>query len=118
MLASIAGGPGNPKDSEAGTAKCTGCGMTFSDFAKSGRFGCGRCYTTFRPQIVKMLSKVHGATAHKGQMPSPTKVDLVSETSKETQLERDLRDAIAEEDFEKAARIRDQIRLSTTQKKK
>lgn len=118
MVAGMASGMVDKKAGSANSAKCPGCGMVFADFGKLGRFGCGQCYTAFKPQITQMLNRIQGATEHKGQMPFAAKVDLGSEVKKESKLEQELRQAIAQEDFEKAARIRDQLKNSSTQKKK
>ncbi|OGC93892.1 MAG: hypothetical protein A2142_06845 [candidate division Zixibacteria bacterium RBG_16_48_11] len=118
MLASVTSGIVEKKAGSGSSAKCPGCGMVFAEFGKVGRFGCGQCYTTFRPQITQMLTRIHGSTQHKGQVPLATKVDLTSEVKKERTLEEQLRQAIAAEDFEKAAKLRDQLKSSAPEKRK
>lgn len=118
MLASVTSGIIEKKISGASTAKCPSCGMVFSDFPKVGRFGCGQCYTAFRPMINQMLSRIHGATEHKGDLAPLIPKVQVRELTKEEQLDEDLKKAIAKEDFERAAHIRDQIKAHTSSKKK
>jgi len=118
MLASVTTGMVEKKGGALAAVKCPGCGMHFSDFSKAGRFGCGQCYTTFRAQLTQMLSKIHGSTEHKGAVPPATKVDLTAEVSKERQLEIELKKAIAAEDFEKAAKLRDQLKSRSVHRKK
>jgi protein arginine kinase activator len=118
MLASVTSGVIEKKGSQASSLKCPRCGMHFSEFPKVGRFGCGECYTAFRPQLVQMLTKIHGTTQHKGDMPVPAKMDLAAEVKFEKSLEAQLREAIAAEDFEKAAQLRDKIKSAKTEKKK
>jgi protein arginine kinase activator len=93
---------------EAETA-CSGCGMSFSDFAKIGRLGCGNCYFTFRSQLNDLLRKVHGNTQHRGKFPRTTR-GVMKPLWEENKLQAELKKAIEQEDFERAAQIRDQIR--------
>ena len=118
MLASVTSGVIEKKGAHSSNLKCPNCGMLFSEFPKVGRFGCSQCYTAFRPQITQMLTRIHGSTQHKGEAPAPAKVDLASEIKIELSLEEELRKAIAAEDFEKAAQIRDKIKASKLNKKK
>ena len=97
------------KDLEAEAVKCPNCGLSYVDFKKLGRLGCGECYTTFKKFLAPLLKKIHGSVAHYGKSPLKTfqaprkKVDL-------QELRRALQEAIENEDFEKAASLRDQIR--------
>ncbi|MCI0530524.1 MAG: UvrB/UvrC motif-containing protein [candidate division Zixibacteria bacterium] len=121
MLSNLSGSKGTGKDgtSKDGSATCPGCGMVFSDFAKLRRFGCGQCYSAFRPQLTKMLASIHGTTEHKGQLPQAATTSLlkglpeVKQVKKEEQLQKELKKAIAREDFEKAAEIRDKLKTIT-----
>jgi protein arginine kinase activator len=89
--------------------KCPGCGMTFEDFGKSGRLGCGRCYKTFHTELTDLLRKIHGSPKHRGKgvLVEP---ELVRPMKEENRLREELKQAVEEEDFEKAASLRDQIR--------
>jgi len=49
--------------------KCAGCGLTFEDFTRLGRFGCSECYRTFRPRLQGIMRKIHGSSMHKGKLP-------------------------------------------------
>ena len=88
---------------------CSGCGLTFGEFAKSGRFGCGKCYETFHNQLDDLLRKVHGANRHTGKLPSgsPEKMEPLKE---ERRLQEELRLAVQTEDFERAAELRDKLK--------
>jgi protein arginine kinase activator len=92
----------------AGT--CPGCGLTLADFKRTGRLGCARCWSAFEPNLRGLLRKLHGGTQHVGRhylSPDPTEVDR---TQRITSLRRSLQRAVDEEDFERAAALRDQIR--------
>lgn len=89
--------------------RCPACGMSFEDFGKSGRLGCGKCYLTFRNEMTELLRKVHGSPKHRGKG-SMEPGELMQPVKEERRLRDELKRAIDDEDFEKAASIRDQIR--------
>jgi protein arginine kinase activator len=88
--------------------KC-GCGMSYGDFKKRGKFGCGECYKTFSKQLSGVLRRIHGSTEHVGKV--PTKIGEVSKLKQKIQkLKAELQEAVKREDFELAAELRDKIR--------
>lgn len=91
---------------------CSACGMSFSDFTQCGRLGCGNCYVTFRSQLDDLLRKVHGSTLHRGKFPQTTG-DVMQPLREERKLQEDLKKAIQDEDFERAAQIRDRLKTMT-----
>ncbi|HEU4436356.1 MAG: UvrB/UvrC motif-containing protein [Candidatus Zixiibacteriota bacterium] len=109
ILSSMMGETPEKKKGRSGEARCPGCGFTFAEFSKVGRFGCGQCYRTFQPQVSDLLRRIHGSTRHIGRKPTqvPHKETVLIE---EKRLEDELKKAIAAEDFEKAARLRDRIK--------
>ena len=88
---------------------CTNCGLTYSAFRKTGRFGCAECYDAFRPHVEITLKNVHGAVAHEGKLPNRLAADLLYKRDVESSKTA-LRKAIEEENYEEAARLRDRIR--------
>ncbi len=97
------------KPEKAVEASCSLCGMSFSDFTKVGRLGCGNCYLTFRSQLNELLRKVHGSTTHRGRFPHSQK-DVMRPLWEESKLHEELKRAIQDEDFERAAELRDRIK--------
>lgn len=101
-----------------GTAKvpaltCAKCGLSYDEFRKLGRLGCGHCYISFKEQLEALLKKIHGSSHHLGKMVAKgKKPPSISKPKKDdlTTLRQDLQEAIHSEDFEKAAQIRDKIR--------
>lgn len=88
---------------------CPACGMTGADFKMRGRFGCARCYETFRASLLPLLERVHDATRHQGRLPAQPagirpRVDSLAD------LRKRLEAAIQGEKYEEAANLRDQLR--------
>lgn len=93
--------------------QCKGCGMTYSEFMKEGRFGCVSCYDSFEKVLEKSIKNIQGADTHIGKRPKgfETKADkIVKELSETDKLSIRLQEAIEKEEFEEAAKIRDRMR--------
>jgi protein arginine kinase activator len=91
-------------------ARCAYCGTSLKDFRASGRLGCAHCYGAFEQSLRDLLRRVHGSARHAGrtyEVPNPALLERdVSLGALRAQLQK----AIEREDFESAARLRDQIR--------
>ncbi len=124
LLQGLAEYGGPPSEAETKRVKCPNCGMTYEDFKKIGRLGCGDCYRTFRESLAPLLKRIHGATQHTGKVVLAALSEPKEPTSKSSKasarssaksadvdaLKEKLRKAIENESYEEAARIRDQIR--------
>lgn len=88
---------------------CTQCGLTFSEFSRLGRFGCGQCYHVFREKLQGLLRKIHGSSLHRGKLPPMLSEDGTAIKEQE-RLQEELDRAIESEDFERAADLRDKIK--------
>jgi protein arginine kinase activator len=96
-------------------AACEHCGITWAEFRQSGLLGCEHDYTHFEKDLTPLLQRAHeGATHHLGKVPArrgasgvPAKrpVDL-------SRLRKELARAVEAEDYERAAKLRDQIRTA------
>lgn len=89
--------------------KCPQCGFTQADFKKAGRLGCSHCYDTFSEGLESLLKTMHKGTRHKGKVPQALRgtQDL---KEKLVTLQKRLEKAVADEDFEQAANVRDEIK--------
>ena len=87
---------------------CPKCGLTFEAFSRQGRFGCGQCYTAFRPRLETIMRKLHGSSLHKGKLPAADESEAHS-IREEERLDSELKKAIEAEDFERAADLRDKL---------
>jgi protein arginine kinase activator len=102
------------KMEEATTAKgtevsCPNCGFTQADFKKTGRLGCSECYEVFADGLESLLKGMHKGIQHKGKVP-PAQRRAADVEAKLGKLESALKAAIAKEDFETAATLRDEIK--------
>jgi protein arginine kinase activator len=96
-------------DKEVTTLKCPNCKLTYADFRKIGRLGCGECYVAFKKYLAPLLRRIHGSSQHFGKF--PVKVGRVIKKRLDLQeLRNSLQKAIADEAFEEAAKLRDQIK--------
>lgn len=89
--------------------QCPNCGLTYQQFSKIGRFGCSQCFHTFRERLTPLLRRIHGQTKHHGKIPNRTKGKLKLKRDL-SRLKEELNQCIQQEEFEKAAKIRDEIR--------
>lgn len=122
-----------PLFSNVKTLKCNNCGNTFEDIANTGKLGCEECYDVFGEKLDNIIRKIQGANHHVGRTGKiiDSKIDEKlqekniedknkiesqssenkSEENKELQeLKSKLKQAIKEEKYEEAAKLRDQIK--------
>ncbi|PWM46813.1 MAG: hypothetical protein DBX47_01730 [Clostridiales bacterium] len=101
------------RSTELSELRCPTCGILFSEISKNGKVGCADCYNTFSNRLMPALARMHGNKKHIGKTPLSFKGKKMSETEK---LKKQLEEAIATENFEKAAKIRDRIKEISEQK--
>lgn len=101
------------------TKTCKGCGSTFDDIAKRGKAGCADCYTEFGERLAPSIERLHGRVKHVGKLPGRSapkpetksaKNEPASKTETVDGLRAQLKAAIANEEYEKAAVLRDRIK--------
>jgi protein arginine kinase activator len=88
---------------------CPTCQLTYQQFLKKGKFGCANCYTVFRPMLPSIFDKLQAGTKHKSTTtvaPSPVR-QLQLQIG---ELRQKMKRAIAEERFEDAAMMRDEVK--------
>lgn len=119
---SEAGPKGSAKPEEKSTLQCASCGLNYEDFRKFGRLGCGDCYVSFKDNLAGLLRKIHGSNRHLGKTPFSGQAQgapdgaqipaaagsLVQESIED--IKKQMQAAIRDEDFEKAAMLRDKLR--------
>jgi len=110
-LADLLLGIGAAEEIEKGSAtqKCPVCGFTQADFKKTGRLGCSACYRTFAEGLESLLKAMHKGTEHVGKLPERAARQMQL-NDKMRALNDNLEKAVAEENYEIAASLRDQIK--------
>ncbi|MCA8942569.1 MAG: UvrB/UvrC motif-containing protein [Planctomycetes bacterium] len=111
ILESLLGSSGAKPESQLDPTDiaCPGCGMSLAEFRMRGRLGCARCYEVFRIALMPLLERVHDATCHRGRFPGRISAELPAPGLDVTELRNRLEDAIAAEQYEEAARLRDEL---------
>lgn len=88
---------------------CPICGITFFEFRKEGRLGCPHDYICFKKELEPLILNIHGETHHVGKRPQRS----AGNTDRQTdliRLRREMKEAITGEDYERASKLRDEIR--------
>ena len=92
--------------------KCKVCGFSFDDIVNLGKFGCSNCYDTFHDKLDHVFLKMHGSNRYK-----VNKINIKPEINKEetkeekiNRLEKELKESIEVENYENAAKLRDEIK--------
>lgn len=88
---------------------CPKCGITFRQFRLKGQLGCPHDYEAFRSLLAPLIERAHeGATQHVGKVPM-TADSTVRRQTGVFRLRRELEEAVEQENYEVAARLRDEI---------
>ena len=82
--------------------------MTYEAFVSKGKLGCGDCYKTFHDRLLRPLRQIHGTYEHVGKIPERGGGALKNSRKLE-RLKAQLDAAVQKQEFEKAAKIRDEI---------
>ena len=106
--------------------KCDNCNMTYEEFINQGKFGCPECYNVFSSKIDAILKRLHGSNTYLGRKAlnstlksdnknlknetEPKEKHLNEKDQKLGKLQKDLKQAINDERYEDAAKIRDEIK--------
>lgn len=101
------------KPADAGAPRCPECGISYTEFKAKARLGCANDYEVFKSGLLPLLEKVHGSVQHAGKTPH-TVESVVKKETELARLKRELESVVKSEDFEKAAQVRDRIRVLET----
>ncbi|SDL27411.1 UvrB/UvrC motif-containing protein [Natronincola ferrireducens] len=89
--------------------QCNQCGTSYEGFRQMGRLSCDQCYKNFKEKLKPLIRKVHGNLHHTGKVPK-RRGGIIRLKREVNQLKLQLKDAIEEQAFERAANLRDQIK--------
>ncbi len=92
------------------TTACAKCGTTYSQYRQTGTLGCGACYEAFAEKLKPLIRRTQGSERHVGK--SPARMQGSLGIQRQIRLQREeLESAVQAEDYERAAKLRDKIRL-------
>ncbi|MDD2772203.1 MAG: hypothetical protein PHP45_00730 [Elusimicrobiales bacterium] len=99
--------------------KCPFCALAYGEFRQTGLLGCPHCYDAFRPQLECFVRRLSGFSRHAGSAP-PDSGELKLKAIKfdSASLEAGIKSAVAREDFEKAARLRNILKSSAGKRRR
>lgn len=87
---------------------CSVCNTSFEDYKNTGKLGCSKCYSTFEKQLKPIIESIYGYSEHIGKFPKNEFKDVQAIREVE-HLKEQLNIAIQEEEYEQAAKLRDEI---------
>lgn len=94
--------------------RCEKCGCCFDDIIKSGSVGCSDCYEKFYQKLLPSIQRIHGKAKHAGKVPvtNEVKQTVKPKTTEEkiADLQKEMDKAVSEQNFERAAILRDEIK--------
>ena len=102
----------SPEDGGAdaiGGPACPECGWTGAQIQHTGQMGCPHCYQVFGRWVDPVVRRIHGSNEHCGKIPSRAG-HAVRRQRELSLLRSQLREAVEQEEFERAAELRDRIR--------
>lgn len=88
---------------------CPECKLSYPEFRKNPKFGCEKCFDAFKEMLPAMIKNIHGATSHTGKIPKRSG-GVILKKKKISDLRAELNKAVAEEKFELAVKLRDEIK--------
>lgn len=89
---------------------CKKCGLTYGEFKKTGNLGCSDCYESFKDLLKPRIKRIQADIEHIGKVPVREESQVIR-IKRIKKLKEDLQKAILAEEYEKAAVIRDEIKL-------
>ncbi len=95
---------------------CPVCGCTRADLASGGKPGCAKCYEVFSDELARIIRGIHGNTLHSGSRPGKH-MEQIERNQKLESLKKELQQSIEEQNFEKAAELRDIIKALENEEK-
>src|SRR6185295_12664660 len=110
FISSAFGAAAKASGTETVEPTCSSCGLAYSEFRSRGRLGCPQCYEVFRSALEPLLEKIHGKCLHLGKAPGGPAAADRSREKHVVALRRQLSTAIKDENYEAAAKLRDELK--------
>ncbi len=110
--------PQPPEFKSAPTQRCSKCRMTWDRLREDGRAGCPSCYEMFEEALGDLMERGQNASHHIGKAPRAAvrrrrRLELLRarRDSRLAMLRERLKAALAAQQFEEAAKLRDKIKV-------
>ncbi len=114
VVGAASGNPGKSKTTKV-VKTCPSCGIAFSHVRQSGVLGCAECYVTFEHELSGLIERAQaGANFHCGKAPRDCR-DSAARHELRGKLAKELDEAVAAEQYERAAKLRDRLLHLTTE---
>ena len=118
LLGGFLGESTQPSGALSPALRCRKCGSSWQDIVRDGKVGCADCYRTFYDRLLPTLQRIHGRIQHTGKTSGSAKQPEAQPEKSEAQLREEkiaalraqMDEAVAAQDFEQAAKLRDEIR--------
>ena len=94
---------------------CSRCHLPYEVFKLTGKLGCAQCYADFRNELKPLLQQIHGQSQHTGRIPEVRREE-VARSDEIASLRREMDQAVAIENFELAADLRDKLKALSVAK--
>lgn len=88
---------------------CKNCGLTYSQFKKTGQLGCSKCYESFEDFLRPRIKRIQGDLEHIGKIPIREGNEVI-QRKRIKKLKDELQKAVLKEEYERAATLRDEIK--------
>lgn len=102
--------PSDDNTPETAVVKCPQCSWDSRRFSKTGRLGCPECYNVFSDILMRAIEDMHRGVFHCGKQPGVAHdSEKALKSLRLISLQKSLEEAVKLEEYEKAARLRDEI---------
>ena len=98
-----------PERRVSGPSVCPACGMTRTEILKKGRLGCDKCYEVFAAEMLPVVISLQHNDQHLGKVPRRSQARIKNSVEL-ARLRREIEKAVAAENYELAAQLRDKIK--------
>lgn len=89
--------------------RCTSCQKSFREIVQSGIVGCPDCYIQFYERLQPSIQRIHGKTTHVGKI-AACGSPQIRKKRELAHLKEELTKALALQEYERCAQLRDQIK--------
>jgi len=116
ILQTLIGAHVGARSDELSRLACPVCGIRYMEFRAEGRLGCPHDYEVFRIGLEPLLQRIHGRGVNRHVGKRPRRQPRGPHWHRELlDLRRQLKEAVEQEAFERAAALRDLIRQKEQQ---